>query len=78
VSGDDWQHGREVVILSGGTRSRFTYYADELAGRPSILAEYRETDRTVTIGDVYPFTPGRASGGLRDVSARVWEVKPRR
>lgn len=65
-----WQQGRPVVILSGGPRSRFTYYADELSD--AVRAEYVETDRYKAIGEVYERTPG-SPAALQDVVCRVWE-----
>lgn len=73
---NDWRGGRAVVILSGGPRSRFVYYADDVP-EAAIREGYRPTSpaRVVAIGEVYERTPG-SPADLRDVVATVWTRSP--
>lgn len=68
-------HSRPIAILSGGPRSRWVYWEDELRAMVDAGLDYVCTDRKVTIGSVhYRLPAGRDE--LADAPANVWVFGP--
>lgn len=71
--------GRDLVILSGGPRSRRVYFADEIIEQQRIELEagrpwpYRPTKRIVAVGEIHQHVQDER---LAESPATVWEHAP--